>query len=1043
MNDCPSRTPSLPAAGAVRGAMAPMALAALVVLAVLAVPPTPASAQSAVLTVHVRGPEGPLGDALVDVLLRGASVGRALSDAAGRARVTSLPDGTFSVRVEVFGHQVRVVEGVRLTPGGTHALEVALLPAPIAVEGLTVRTGRTEIRRENMEFSTQVEENAILLLPIPREANDLVALTPGARSGNVWGGANFQANAYRLDGLSTNHPGTGGDLLKPSLNWIERLEVRGLGAGAEYGGFQGGLIDIVTKRGTNDFQGFIRSTFEHSALSASNLVTTEIGSEVAGRTRMEAEVRGAVARDKLFYYVSGERVGEDRKALNHLKQVEGRYAPMAEESTESKLFGKLTWTPGPTHLLEFSGAYTDVRGDDYGITGYEGEGAAHRYTSPTWFLNASATEVLGTWGVIEARVNHFERDERYDPYHGTDVPGIRTFALTPPYTAFGNAPFTLRSAPSSTSASLQGTLQVRTGTLEHSLKVGAELTRGSFLDLRERNGGMTWLPASIQRFDPEDPTTWPHRTSTWVGNQWGGEVHLDADVAATAAYAQGALSLGRRVIVTPGIRWGRWTGWLTPRSGDRFQAVQAEGWDPRVGLSVDVTGDRSLVAKAHWGRYHQSLISQMFDRVAGADVFTNEEYWYYTAGDLVDPRKTFTVEERDALAAAGKFRKAGEVVLNETGPLSGYRQPYVDQWLVGVEKRLGDWMKVEALYTRRSNHDMVALVDRNRESNYTVFRGVRVYDAGGGLVPFGGGSVYLRELWVPNYTIVERLKCKADQGPCTLSVPGMVYGDTLRLTWSPDYVLTTAPDARREFGQLQLSMEIALPTWGASLSYVASDLEGNLDNVSGYADPQTYNAGPYVRVNEGVNAQGRLENFADHEVKLSLWGDLPWQLRGGAFWTIRSGDHYSPQFQLYGLGFFHYRVNTGALVRTNAGGGTWTTQYPGQELDYALLWPLEGHQVFVGPRGNATMEGQSILDLRLERMFRFHGRDLALSLDLFNALGNGAITQLNTMVNNGPDYGFAVSYSLFSPGIQLNQFYKAPQERVAPRILRLGVAAYF
>ena len=72
-----------------------------------------------------------------------------------------------------------------------------------------------------------------------------------------------------------------------------------------------------------------------------------------------------------------------------------------------------------------------------------------------------------------------------------------------------------------------------------------------------------------------------------------------------------------------------------------------------VGLVIS-----SLVAKAHWGRYHQNLISQMFDRVAGADVFTNEEYWYYTAGDLADPRKTFTVEERDALAAAAVGRRS-------------------------------------------------------------------------------------------------------------------------------------------------------------------------------------------------------------------------------------------------------------------------------------------------------------------------------------------------------------------------------------------------
>lgn len=996
-----------------------------------------AAGQSAALLVRVHTDQGPLADAIVEVAYRGTTLARAFSDTGGRARLAGLAAGTYTVRVEALGYRTVVVEGVRLAAATVQALEVELEVAPISMEGLTVRAERVQIRRESTEFSTQVDERTIRLLPMARAATDLVALTPGARPGHVWGGANAQANSYRIDGLSANHPGLGGEILKPSLTWIEHLEVRGLGSGADQGGFQGGVIDVVTKRGTNVLQGSIRTTFEHAALSASNLVATEIGAEVAGRADVEAEARGPLIRDRLFYYVSGERIAENRRALNHLRQVEARYAPMQEGSTESKLFGKLTWTPGPRDLLELSGAFTDLAADDHGITGYEAEGATHRYSSPTWFLNAAATRVLGERGVVEARVNHFRRDERYDPYHGTDVPGVRTFALTPPFTAFGNAPLTLRSAPSSTSASVQGSFQARTGTLEHTLKVGVEHTRGTFLDRRERNGGLTWMAANLRSFDPDVPRTWAHRNSTWVASQWGGEVHLDADVANSAAYAQSTVSLGRRIIVSPGIRWNEWRGWLTPRSGARFPAVQATGWDPRVGLSLDVLGDRTLVAKAHWGRYHQSLISQMFDRVAGADVFTNEEFWYYTVGDLTDPGRTFTREERDALAQEGKFRKDGEVVLNETGPVSGYRQPYVDQWLVGVEKQVGDWLKFEALYTRRSNKDMVALVDRNRATNYTVFRDVRVFDSGLGLVPFSGGSVYLRELWVPNHTIVERLRCLADRGPCTLPVPGMALGDTLGLTWSPDYVLTTAPDARRDFRQLQLTMEIALPEWGASISYVRTGLEGNLDNVSGYADPSSYDAGPYVRVNEGVNAFGTLENFANDELKVSVWGVLPWNVRGGVFWTLRSGDHYSPRFQLYGLGFFRYKVDTGALLKGLR------TERPGQELDYMLLWPLEGHEVFVGPRGRPTLPGQSILDLRAERMFVWRGRDLSISADVFNVLGSRSITELNTMVNNGPDYGFPVSYSLFSPGIAPNQYYQAPQRRVAPRTLRLGVAAYF
>ncbi len=191
------------------------------------------------------------------------------------------------------------------------------------------------------------------------DARDLVALTPGARPGQIWGGANFQANSYRIDGLSANHPGLGGDLLQPSIYWIDRMEVRGLGAGAEYGGFQGGLVDVTTKSGGNDFQASIRSTMEHDALTGTNLVRTEIGTEVVGRQDVEGEAGVPSFETELFYFVSGKYVNQDRQALNHLKGVRGVSLPSLRRGAEQKVFGKLTWTPGLTHQLELSGGYTE------------------------------------------------------------------------------------------------------------------------------------------------------------------------------------------------------------------------------------------------------------------------------------------------------------------------------------------------------------------------------------------------------------------------------------------------------------------------------------------------------------------------------------------------------------------------------------------------------------------------------------------------------------------------------------------------------------
>ena len=333
---------------------------------------TPLAASAQALLVRVSDARGPVGGATVSVYFETTVVGRAQSDDQGRARIAGLPAGTFDVRVEALGYTLKLIPGVRLATGQVSAVEADLEVAPIAVEGLTVNAGRVQIQRENTEFSTEVTEEAIKLLPVTHNATDLIALTPGARPGNVWGGASFQANSYRIDGVSANHPGMGGDLLQPNVNWIDKLEVKGLGAGAEYGGFQGGLIDVVTKSGTNELQGSVRTSFENSLLASSNLMATEIGREVDNRVDVEAEARGPLIRDHLFYYLSGKRVEQASRALNHLQQVDGHYSPFDEDRSETKLFGKLTWKPDPRHELDVSGAFTDTHADNWEQTRLRG-----------------------------------------------------------------------------------------------------------------------------------------------------------------------------------------------------------------------------------------------------------------------------------------------------------------------------------------------------------------------------------------------------------------------------------------------------------------------------------------------------------------------------------------------------------------------------------------------------------------------------------------------------------------------------------------------
>jgi hypothetical protein len=1014
----------------VHAATRPVSVVALLLLAILTSEPAGAQqTSSGAIRGQVLSEGQPVGGALVELSQGGRpAMRRMMTDASGAFQFVGLAAGRYDLLAQHTSYRPATLQSVELAAGATRTVTITMMAELVVLDTLAVASTSVRVDRRSTEFSTNITEQQIRLMPLGHDPKAIIGLTPGARAGHVWGGATNQANNYQIDGLAANHPGVGGDLLQLNVNWIERIEVKGLGAGAEHGNFQGGLVNMVTKSGTNLREAQFRTSVESQALNASNLEATEIGSELQTRQDVEGEVRGSLIRNHLFYYLSGQLIRQDDRFINHLQGVTERYSPVLSENLETKLFGKVTFTPWARDVIELSVMRNASTIENAGNTGYEVPDATWQRESVATLFNAQ-WQHNWSWALIEAKASRISLDETRAPKHGSDIPGIVTHGIEPPYLAFQNAAIGFRHAPASTGGSLAGTFRARLGGQDQTLKIGAEHSVGTHLDQRFRNGGTTWRPARRPRLDPTSTATWRISQSyPMVGVSTGGEVDLRAGVENSALFAQGTFALGNRLVLNPGLRYGRWVGRLTPAggAGPEFTAVEDNGFDPRAGAILDITGRGDFVIKGHWGRYHQSMIAQFFDRAEGGNVFTDEQFWHY-AGALT-PTTTFTAQERQRLVDEGRLTLQRTVVLNESGPVVGYSQPYVNQWLVGAEKSFGSTLKVEALYLNRKNRNMVALVDRNAATNYTHFGYVNVVSPDLQFINFEGGRVQFRDYYVPNNSLIAFLR-EAGRGNCLPTEscflpPGFVPADTLRLSWDPDYVLTNVPDARREFGQFQFAVNVARSTWGGSVSLVTTMLQGDLDTVTGYNDPSGYGAGPYVRVNEGVNAFGNLPNFSPRELKVSLFGNLPWRTQGGVFWTWATGDHFSPQFTI-----------------TRAGGYRYRTHYGNRDLHPAFAEHLEGHRIYLGPRGRPQYEARGLVDIRLERsMTLFDRSNWHVTLEMFNIVNMATITRVNTSANRGRNY-----YHFLGPNrdgilhsVDPNEYYKAVLERVPPRTLRLG-----
>lgn len=942
---------------------------------------------------------------------------RGVTDGEGRFRLGPLPAGSgYRIRAVHLGYHVAALEDVRVADGETLEVELRLARQTMALDTIRAFGSPLRIRRADTEFTTRIDARAIELLPTAHEPSDLVALTPGARPGQIWGGAEARANVYQMDGLAQTHPGTGGAIIEPSMRWVERVEVRGLGAAAEHGGFQGGLVNVVTRSGSNIPTGGFRVNLEAHPLNATNLNREELGLETELRREIEGDASGPILRDRLYYFVGAHALQENRRAQGHLvPHSDARFLPWTRDRQELRGFAKLRWEPSYRDRIDLTGGWIETRVDNATLRGYETSAAAGALESPNRFYTLQWDRGIGG-GVLEASLAGFATDERLSGGRGADVPGTRIFAHgEPPMPAYQNIPMTRRRSTSSTGATLAWAVPLRLAGWEHRIRIGAESSLARFDDRTERSGGMTWRPY-LRTFEPDDPSTWYAQSVVPV--ERGGTVDLHSRIRSTAIFLQDHITLSPHLSISPGVRMGFWRGELLP-GGDasrRYTALTASGMDPRIGITIDPAGTNRIVFKGHWGRFHQGMLTSFFDREQGGGVFQNRERWYYSGPPPTDPSQGF-----DPASFGGPdfpLERGPVFRTNEVGRVDPeYRHPHVDQWIAGIEGSPNERIRLELLYVNRVNRNMVALVDRNMADNYHVYRNVRITGPEGSEIELDGEPFVIPEVYVPYDVIRHFMESYIAAGPGEVWPPGFVPADLEWLSYDQDLWLTNPPEATRRFHQIQFVADVSYPRWGASLSGVWTRLRGNLNSVTSYEagtsfeDVVELGAGPFVRPNEQVNFMGALPGYSPLELKLAIHGEVGWGVRAGGFLNFARGDRFTAHFPLYSPGTEAYTED-------------------GQLIQQPIFHTIAGQRVLVQERGSARYDDRKSLDLRLDRTLPLMASRVRVTLDVFNIWNDGAVTRIIEESNPGTTLA---AHSRFGSVL----------ERVPPRTFRIGLTADF
>jgi hypothetical protein len=316
-------------------------------LGVSAVDPVPAIARqaqaaSADLTGVVFDPQARvIVGATVTVRHQATNLSRTTTtDENGQFRFLALPPGQYEVIVEASGFAKVVNPNVVLTVGQSAELNVRLEVARLGEE-ITVEAGTEIVERTRTAVVETIDQRRIEYLPINGRNYLFFALTsslatrdnapaigPAPTSGLSFGGQRARGNNVQVDGVDNNDNSVNAVRATVSQEAVQEFQIIANSYNAEFGRATGGVINIVTRSGTNEVRGSLFGFIRHRSFQARNAFSTEPDPPYT-RVQAGATLGGPFVRDRHFYFFSYETTRRQETGFSTIGQGNFDLVPVA------------------------------------------------------------------------------------------------------------------------------------------------------------------------------------------------------------------------------------------------------------------------------------------------------------------------------------------------------------------------------------------------------------------------------------------------------------------------------------------------------------------------------------------------------------------------------------------------------------------------------------------------------------------------------------------------------------------------------------------
>ncbi len=888
-----------------------------------------------------------------------------VTDASGGYRAVFLTPGVYEVTATFQGFKTQKA-AVKVEIDGNHEVNMKMEVQGSIEDELVVTADLPVIDHSSTTAGANISEDTFTKLPRGRRVSAIMELAPGVSKTDVDGsyrinGASGPENQYIIDGVNTTSIELGGESANLNFDFIQEVQVKTGGYNAEFGRATGGILNVITKSGGNEFEGSVYAYQDDrdSVAHAESIGVT--GSTALGTDRSDYGVTlgGPIIKDKLWFFtgINPQEVKVYNRTPDDLltgfgydhsqswASIRGEEETVTTESDIVAWALKLTWQVNESNTLTFSG-----NGDPQDHVFRDSSGEA----STDLARDAESINYIVKWNSILSNIFTLDASYAYHEetqtdtaadgqnisswYHNTDVPR-------------GNAggPGFIEDYDAS-----RDDFNFKVGAFlgNHDLKAGIQFEKTNFSDTRDYSGiGLVqFLPGSA---------TYPYgriqiRNFGTTSNTPLHPQFASTDNEYTSFFIQDTWSVTSNLVVNLGVRDE--VQELLDSSGNSYHKFD-DNLAPRLGFTWDFLGDGRSKLFGHWGRFFQTLPMDINNRAAAPEVLLFRLYVLtandpsnmlnWTEADLQHVIDNNTLQRTLGLGSGFTSIDPNAKATNHDEIILGVEYEFKTDWTFGFK------------YVGRSMNEAIEDISFDSGNNYIIGNPgedvtftnadpnnpLEFYDFNGDFVSVNPGETY------------------------TLTADRIGYPKIVRDYDGYEFLLRKAFRDNYQF----------------QFSYVQSTTKGNYPGStvqSGQVDP-------------GITAL-----FDIPSTTVNANGLLP--------------QHTKHQFKFDGSYEFDFGLLTGMSYRYTSGGGMDALGNP----DVGNGAYSEFHLI---PRGSAgSLPAITSVDLHLDYNLKFSGKmNLSLYADVFNVFNFQEATAVSrTFSNDIPDvFDAAQPWNVGKPAI--------------------------